>query len=179
MKQELSTYEYLDKMEMDVEVLEDMEIRLQQKSSSKSKLHQIIIELREVEYDLANIPDVVSAEEELNQLLSLQKDLESKQSQIVELEYITLQLKDIDNKKKYYTPICTDADKELEKLLRRAKKVEALSTKVDDLFPITRDLRKVIGDRILADKLLQTKKKLFHENFPDVCPLCGQTIKKK
>ena len=127
---DLKKYEHLNKLETDIEVLEEMQRQMITKVTSKNKLQGIIHDLQEINSAIDQLELITEAEEEVDRILELVEQKKEKNSQLTQLQQL------IDN---------------IDRTKRRLERAEEDTNQLQEEFD---------------------------EAFPDVCPLCGQEVKK-
>jgi hypothetical protein len=175
---DLLLYKHLEKMEIDVEVLEGMETQINQHRSTSSKL-------------ITHINYIKSCTEEID-----------KASVILELEDSLTLLLDLWVEKEEQERIKGNLEKSIEIITGVGKKIKdkkgllLLESDIDLLLSLYTQKKKELGnkenleDLILAVKqaessiktkqgYLSTQRDKFEANFPDICPLCGTNIKER
>jgi DNA repair protein SbcC/Rad50 len=168
---DLKRYDHLEKLEAEVEVLEDMESDLIQKVQGQHRLESIISSLEDVTQELAEKSEILKIEKPVEDILLLYKvkqDKHDSQRLFQEL---------IEEYKKLQFQI-----EEQESMLETEPFIKAILVNYD-LKRNKGDLRQAIQELIttitLAENSVKTKEnnlksleKQFTDNFPDSCPLC-------
>jgi DNA repair exonuclease SbcCD ATPase subunit len=130
-EEKLKEFDYLDKMEAEIEVLENIDNHLTSVKNKYRKLQELRTSIKVTETKIARTSQRLKMEKEVNVLLILYRDKKS-----VEKDRMLL----------------NQAVSNINNTTVSLKNNEARHT------------------RLLA---------LFQKNFPNVCPLCGQTVKHK
>jgi len=173
---EYAQYTYLEKMEIDIEVLEKTEETRQTKQQSLSKLKSILKQVQQIQDDIEEKTNLLELEKPVNAILSLVTQRKEKAKVLAHLKEICREIK--------------EKGHEIEKL----EEVLTLNTQVNDLLDlyssrkqkqVEYDHLKNIHQRIISNsqqiKLKETEYSRLHTEFEkamgDMCILCGQSIK--
>jgi DNA repair protein SbcC/Rad50 len=173
----LSNFNYLEKVEIEVEVLENMQEQLANKQNQAKKLSVICSALKKVQIEVNEYEELLQIETSINEIIQnieKQKKLELKQKQLKEL-YRTINKTLFEIQKN-------------EKLIPAGKTIDTLLVlfkKYDSLLSEKNKLQRAINNIKITDEMFETSKKNydklheeFKDNMPKICPLCNQTIKK-
>lgn len=177
-KVKLSTFDFLDKMEMDIEVVEEMQNRFTKKKSDFRTLSDALNNFVDIGMEIVQTEKILVIEKTLNEVLDLIQESRQKEITISEL---TQHLKDIAKVEKSIYML-TDLLKLEDKVNEVIKMTEDKLSKIMQMTALTEVLSNIED---VAFKLDENQTKLihmeeeFHDNFPDQCPLCGTIIKKK
>ena len=177
--EELKKFDHLEKFEIDVEVLEDMQNRFLQKVNESRTLKTLIEAISTTQNLIDAQSEILVLEPQLNKVLGWiaeRTELADKQEQ---LEALIEELKGIEEDIEDHTYIVT-AEKPVNDLLEMFVK----KAKLDDL---SQSIEKLITNITNTENALQNtynKVKILEKEFADgfinnICPLCGQTVKKK
>lgn len=174
---ELSKFDHLEKFEVDLEVLEDMDKRYVNKLRTETKLETLIGNIKDTEADIEEASGILVFEKDVDSLLGKYREKEE-----VFHSYLSLQ-SSIDD--------LVDVGAEMD----QQKKLIDLEDKVDFILNLYNNKKTAEYHQILLFKVLSvisnTSIRLeresrnlsglqaeFEEGMGDVCILCGQPIKK-
>lgn len=175
-EEELKRFEYLDKMEAEVEVLEGMEIQLRNLRSSLSNITVQIDDYYECEGFIIANESVLADEDKVNNLLTLysrKKELEREEEELYHLtEDIDLTQVDIVKHK-----LILETEPLVNSLLGLYDNKKALDKAFLTLRKALLDLNSI--DLLLNKKVadLGFKQAQFKKEMGDVCVLCGSKLK--
>ena len=176
LQDEIKEYDYLEVFEKEVEVLESMEQHKRSLETKQTTLRNILDSAKIVQEDIEEIKIQLRAEDEINEILELYKDL-------AELHDFKSRLVSVRNE-----------INDLEHSLEEISQISALENIVQDLLQLfaARNLQKdkqttikeLIEDWRYAEAeskrnsgLLTILEQKFIDSFPDVCPLCSDLPK--
>jgi len=171
-EEDLKRYDHLEKLEAEVEVLEDMESDLIQKVQGQNRLSGIISSLEDVTQELVEKSEILKIEKTVDNILLMYKEVDYLQMTqdnlyglITEYHYLQTQIEGF------------------ETLLETESSIKAILTNYD-LKRNKSDLRRSMSELIInltftlsavksKEKHLKQLEKQFTDNFPEVCFLCG------
>lgn len=177
-EERLKEFDYLDKMEAEVEVYEELEKRLTTKRNGWDKLKKLKYDLVEIDLDLSSYNNLIILEEQVNQIeefIETRATLDQKQVKLdILLEHIREDTIDLKNLKWVMS-----FEESVNNLLQLQS---TLKTAVEHRTNLQTHLWKM--DAVDSDyeesqsntKALQAE---FDKEMGEVCKLCGQSIRKK
>jgi len=175
---ELKKFEHLEKFEIDVEVLEDMQSRFLQKVNEGRTLKTLIEAIITTQNLINTQSEILVLEPLLNTILGWVTERKYTKESYEQLGALIAELKGVEENIDDHTYIVT-AEKPVNDLLEMFVK----KAKLNDL---SRSIEKLISNITHTENALQnasnkvkTLEKEFVDNFPDICFLCGQPIEKK
>lgn len=174
-KIELNQFEYLEKMEIDLEVLEEMESQKTALSKQVSSLDSLINSILLVEANIESVKDLIVPEADVDRVLSL---IERKNRIKLEIECLG---KDVQQLKK-----SEETAMEYQNKIKAEESVNAVLVLIDSKNKFKRNIeiletelyniRTTEKNIHVKSKALTAMIKELHDNMPDVCPLCEQEI---
>ena len=176
LEEELSSYDYLDKLDGEVSVLEVLERQMRVTVLSSQKLAGTIKSARATEEQLAKHQVVTAAEVVVNSaldLFSLRRDADGRMRT---LNRLVGRIEIVEESLAEHSVIMeaeADVDsvlEQLEKHQQATQEIVALSSAIAKLA----SLNKLLAQ---TDKDAKILEKEFGKVFPDVCPLCGKEYK--
>ncbi len=177
-KDQLKDFEHLDKFEVDVEVLEEMEKRKETTAQQKSKLTTLITSISTVTEEIKQASGLLPLQDEVTALLQLHGELERKNKEQKTLQTTITELRTVTDSIEEQNDLISDegvVNTVLELYREKEEKqkhVKALSTHINNIqTTLTNHAQAVINMNTMETK--------FHAEFPDVCPLCGVEKLKK
>jgi DNA repair exonuclease SbcCD ATPase subunit len=177
-EEEFKKFEYLDKFEATVEVLEGMEKEYDNLWKSRTKLGTLLLDYGTVQKDIELSSQILADEDKVNNLLSLydkkEKLIEQQEGIYSILEDISQVLKDIDEAKEL-----TNDEVTVNNLLSLYDDKKVLDKSFLTLRKALLDLNGI--DLLLNKKVadLGLKQAQFKKEMPDICPLCGNVTRVK
>lgn len=173
-----SNFDYLEKMEMDLEVQEELQKRFESKFKSYRQLSDLINTIIDLGIEIQESEPLLKMEESVFSVIGLIKEKSDKETAFYSLVDFVEDIHTIDTKLEDFSfdiSLKSSVDEILS--LIESKKAKAslftsLSTIVEDINDIRANLNDIVDSTAL-------KEKEFKENMGDVCPLCGTNLKKK
>lgn len=163
LKKEYEKYKFLDKVEAELEVLSDLQNRLNKFRSDAKELSSLISELEDLEVEVVKLQDFCSLEPTVSELV----DLVNKEEELNDLieEYLSIQIR-----------IEKDMD-----IVNLQSQVDLLFEYFEQSSQLQNLILKCLNAQDQVDKYSSELNQLeeeFHSSMPDICPLCGQKISK-
>ncbi len=172
----LQKYDYLEKAEKEIEVLEELEIRRNQKLNTTNRLATFIGEILKVHESIAVKSPILKLEDMVLQVLKkieirgLKSDAVARLSSSILLTKANR--KAIRDKMKV-VKLELGVDSIITLITVRNEKAERAKSLVLTL----QNIRSVFDEYQSASDALETFVVRFNEEFPDICPLCDQPVK--
>ncbi|MHA1289041.1 MAG: AAA family ATPase [Candidatus Thorarchaeota archaeon] len=171
--EELKTYDYLDKMEEDVQAVEYLEKEKVSVFQQEAALKKIVEELQQIEEEISSCSGILNLEEQVVSLLSLfaqRRLLDDKQ---FELEKLVEEIEKV-NQEYEETIQFLEIEKPLEYVFTILRKrdtlqehCQTLKILIDDIGTTTRNIQTV-----------QKEIEKLESQMPEICPFCGQRMPK-
>jgi DNA repair protein SbcC/Rad50 len=171
-EQELSEFPDLQKLEIELEVLEELEQQRNQVSNAKSRLSEIINSLDSVDERIEQESKWLVVEKDVDNLLKKIDERNKLEDDSNRLGELMDDIEMINHKTEKYT-----------KIIRAEKIVIGILNKIENRRILTADKRVLDGQvyrlsgldktlRKTQENVLQLEQQ-FAKEFPDICPLCG------
>lgn len=173
----LKSFDYLDKAEIELEILEGLQKKVDVKITQRNKLNQLIEQITVIEEKIKRETVVLQLEDKVVRILNDWNKLEvleiqqnrlceiidkfyGNEESIIELDIlISLETK-------------ANTLLQLEQVIKNKKKEKQL------LNTLICKINKNTEERTILNNGLERLEKEFHKIMPSVCPLCGNTMKK-
>lgn len=173
---DLEQFEHLQKFEIDLEVLEDMQAQRKRKASKISDLDVLLSRLTEVQESLDEKSSVIKMEVVLTKVL---EQVEQKRTLALSIRRLESLIADINSDQRKLTSYASTL--EIEESVNNVLKLIANK---DVMKRYADGLKKALNGIGSTTNMLEQKEAEFerlHAQFdkemPDVCPLCNQKIK--
>lgn len=175
--QKYSSYSYLNKMEQEVEVLEEMETDLSNKTRCSSDLQSLINNVNEVEGEIKTNSEILSLEGILYPVLD---KTDKKQALSKEFDGLSSLLDNIEicDEDTYYYQSIMDLKQAVDSIFQSYNKIDESKKEKRELDKLIENTSQTTKDLSKWQKKLNDLHDKFHEAIGDSCPLCGQTIEK-
>jgi exonuclease SbcC len=173
LQEQLDSFAYLEKLEIELEVLEEQENRVKQKRIAAQNLGTIIKEITEIDDGVEEQQLIIDFEKEVDSILEMwekrnqkERDYEDLVAALTELENIESKIEDLKRKVKLLPQV--DA------LLLMWEKERALAKEIKEFRKTGSELRQTNADISKVNKKIEKLEEKFHKHMPEVCPLCGK-----
>lgn len=169
----LKQFEYLDKAESDLEVLEGMEQDQLKRYNQKSELESLITQYANNEQQIQTVQPLLILEQDVEQVVKLYEELDALETSKDNLERTAEMLQEIQTDIEFQEELL-GVETSVNEILTMYEKMEAVDTQCNDLNTLIERLdatKERLGDTENEIKELEQK---FHKNMPEVCPLCGK-----
>ena len=169
----LEGFDYLDKMEADVEALERLESEKEKLGSGIRRLSNLLEEISQVKEKIDQASNLLPAEGQVNLVLELYQSRTEKVQQYKDLKDLATEVYETQNQITEYQELLSD-EKQVKYVLDLYNKLKVVEQKADTLDSLNKQIWKTQNN--IADKREQLTEleKSWHENMPEVCPLCGK-----
>jgi exonuclease SbcC len=173
--QDLIQYKDLDKIETQVEVLEEIEKSKKNDKESKKQLRELKSQIEETDGKINAFDELLDFEKRIDPILNLydkRKEVLTKASELQELttEISKVQL-DID-----YEQSLLSHEEQIDSLISIIGKRDEKNEELEELSEIMENLNKTILRLERKENKLIDLEEEFHENMKGKCPLCGSKI---
>lgn len=178
LQESLTTFPDMEKLEIDIEVLEEMSEKRQAKINRQSKLSSLITSIQTTEKEIETKSKILKLEKPVNNLFELIERHEEQQKQYDSLSFLVVRVQ------KTTTKI-----KEQQELLPYENSVNSILKLYEEretLVEAKIRLNKAVSGLNNTNSLLKqerlnlsTQTTLFEREMPDICPLCETNLKKR
>lgn len=175
---ELTQFEYLEKFEIDLEVLEEMEKKQIQWNKNYQQLASIIVKTKTIVVNIKAKSQLLSLEPLLDnifklkeQKLSLEKDWNKIDGLLDRIEYVRSEIETQQDLFSIEKPVLS--------LLELYEERKTLENERKGLFKALSSIRSTEIAIAKAKAKFEALYKEYDEVFPDKCPLCGLPIPRK
>ena len=176
LEEELKGFEFLDKFEIEVEVLEEMDKDLLVKESQIRKLSDLRNDLFLTEDDIEDASAILEAEEPLDAILDLykqKKDIINKGIELKGHANFIIQIEDEIKEKEMLTTL-ENPVLELLSLYHEQNTLDLAISKLSKTLSELNDVNALLEDKTQEIASMEV---IFEKEMGDVCLLCGQSIK--
>lgn len=154
---------------------EKLEKSISEKEDSNGSIEKTITSLQYIEQELERGVDFKKAKKLLQRCEDLQDSISNKETENCSVEKIINSLEDIGAELRELS-FYAEAKKLLNSYLERKEKLEELEEETEELKECLDSIESVSIQIEENSKITEEMKKEFTENFPEVCPLCGQEV---
>ncbi len=171
----LILYTNLDNTEIDLQILEDLDKRLEQKIELHNSLIEILDKINKIEIEIEDI-NSIQYENEINELIEARKSTFNK---VIKKNNLQCEFKTISQLewKIKTVEINLDLENKIINLLELNNKINSLKEKRNNIDYILKSIL-ILEERIKdKEKFVIKLEKEFKILLGSVCPLCGQKIK--
>ncbi len=176
-QEKLETFSYLEKLEVDIEVLEDMETTVTSKKNKRKQLANLLVTIESISSKLQSYKGILQLEKTINDLLAQIDKKKQLQEQTLKLYRLIKSIQETTQSIEEYEAILPagiliqsviDSN-----LILKDKKLtySKMSGLIQRIVSNSNGINK-------AQKEYQYLHTELEKNTPDTCPFCNQTIKK-
>jgi len=176
-KDKLSKFEHLEKFEIEVEVLEQMEDQLTTRRSRRDTLKKDIRRYTDLEEEIETLTPLLELEELVT---SVSNDIAKRDAIELQKEALQTIIEDLEDlvKKEEEAQTLLPLEPLVLSLLATYEKLRVLKTNKSQIKYLLNQVTQVEEDILTTENNLKKIEERFHKEMPDVCPLCDQRIKK-
>lgn len=175
-KEELVKYEHIEKLEAEIEVLEQMQNQLRSLQNSKQIIDLKIYDYKQASSFIRQHQVLLADEDKVNALLAL---IEKKNKLIESHKNLKRSIKELSSIKENIKQDQEYIQDELlvNNLLTLYKDIKPLNEAFSSLSKLIKRINYIKGLIQQEQQNLTTLESKFHKLMPNICPLCGQSIK--
>jgi len=176
--QELNEFEYLEKLEIELEVIEGLEEERNTNSSKISKLETSINTLREIESKLELLKEKITAEEEVDIVLQWITTFEGRKKEIESFTDLLFEINACESDIRLKSKILL-AEASVNKVIELIEEEQKNKTIIEEFEKFLYNIKNTIKKLIMLEKELADMEKTFEKEMPERCPLCETLLKPK
>jgi len=172
---EIKKYDYIDKFEIEFEIVEQMGQEWQQKITTQNKLESIITNIKNINQRIYQYERTILLEEQVEATLQLYKERETRIQQsediyasITNIIYIDHQIETIEKTSKLLPQI--------DKILSLIAEANEKEEDQENLEKLIHHIAQTEKDVQNTEKEIKSLKSELHKHMPKVCPLCGNKL---
>jgi len=174
--QDLSKYDYLEKAEIDLEVLENMEIRRNTSANRLAKLATLLQNIEIVDEDIKDSSSILVYEEAVNSILADIDERAKKDIEEVKLDRLVCSIKEVKEELLQAQLICIH-EKTVNDLIKLYADKETQNTNKTKLSRAIKSLKETDLSIKNAKALQERLQGQFKKEMGEVCLLCGSEKK--
>jgi len=174
--QEIKTYDYLPRLEAEVEVLEQTEQKVGSIRKTASALQQVIDRLEDIRKRAEHYKKITVVEPQVDHALELSKERQGLSTKIDNLASLLRRLDRLAVEKARLAQV-VEAEQLVDNVLQLLMAKEDLDSKYRDLDNRVSKIKHLQSRLSTLEQREKELEKRFYELMPDVCPLCGQEVK--
>jgi len=173
LEEELKQFEHLEQFEVEVEVLEGLEQDMIQKINHKRQLQSIVDELNQIFTSKQALQSKISMEVVLIPILEATERKRAKMQEVQKLKDLVYEIEDTQKVIESWSTT-TEMEREVSELIILYQKRRKLKTDLDNLNILYNNVEDTHMEYDTQMTKLKAMEKTFHNEFPDICPLCGK-----
>lgn len=171
-EESLAEYNYLDKFEVDVEMLENIEKELFNTSSKINKITKSIEQIQRIDKELEEKEWITSLEMDVDHIIQLMEERQTIQSNVRNFSDLKEKIQKIDNDLEEKN-VLVEAEAQVQALLDLYKELAGIQEKRKILKALFNQVEETDEKLQNMNESIEQKEKKFKESFPDICPLCN------
>lgn len=171
-QKELLQYDYIDKFEVDLEVIENDSTKLKEFRKNITKLTSLLSSINEINIELEEESIILEIETDLNSIFSLKDKINQLNIDYENLSFLLGELNQNEKSINVYSKYIKIEStlEEIQNLINEKKEIEK---EKDILENLLYDLSLNLQEIKIKEKLYDRLHKEFEDNMPDICPLCN------
>ncbi len=177
-EEQLKVFDYLDKMEADVEVLEELDKQYTNAIQREAKLNNFIEQIKETQREIFEYTPLLSLEGQVLELLALVEKRDTLEERKTDLLIDIRDILDHEEEIASKTTIL-NLESNVDNVLLLYNNVKTLKTQRNNVFKLLSQVNSItttLNNNIALNVKLKAK---FEKEMGNTCMLCGQTIKKE
>lgn len=176
---QLLEYDYLPSLEGRIQSLEQMQNEVAVKVNQKDKIEELYESLSQVDEEITKLTKITIFEKKIDNILQNITEKKQKQENLISIKQLCQKLSDIEKQLLEQNNL-VNLEKQINEILSKIDLKKELENQKDKLQNLISNLSQT---EQLLNKQTKTIKQLeetFYSSFPDdICPLCGQKIKRR
>jgi DNA repair protein SbcC/Rad50 len=171
----LEKFEYLEKAEIELEVLEEMDKRHTTKLQQEAKLGSLLNYMHEIEKEIKEESAVLIYEKQVNDLIALRNKKYDLYLEREKIEYLVEEIQDIREQVLQNSLICTfenPVNNLISLFKAKETSIQVRKSLYKLILSITGIYQRLLSTKALKEDLEDT----FEREFPEICPLCGSEV---
>jgi len=177
-RKKLTQYDYLETMEIDLEVLEQLEQDIQTKYRSYRKLQSYISQIEVTEHEIEIFKHETKKEKDVENLLILYKSWEDQQDQSLQLASLIIRIERTEQDINEYHKL-TILETVLNPVIDLQLLVEENLKIKNRLYQLVVSINMIQTEIKNSSQEIIRLQKEFNTEMPDICPLCDTPILNK
>jgi len=173
---DLSKYDYLEKAEVDLEILEGMQDQLRRLSNQLNGIQLLYYDYCETSQFIDSYKAVINSEHKIDLLLGLINEQKELDKESEDLENRVEQILAIQNEIKECEEIIA-AEKDIKILISLYQEFNEVEQYEADFGALINYAKNTKQGLEIEEKKYSIRLAQFEKAFPDICPLCDQPVK--
>lgn len=173
LQDELPQYDYIERFEIELEVLEGMDEGRLRLVANKKELLATIQALETVEEKITKEQSLIQLEKEVTNIINLHSTVSSKEDErerLIELVTDLGEIKELIEEGNRLIAL----ESHVSTLQQMNQQLQEIMLKSDDLNECIIRLKSIDKEQAEMKRKVKTLEETFHREMPDVCPLCGK-----
>lgn len=172
-KEELRSYNFVKDFEQDVSEADEVEQKRQEINGNYTQLYNIVKSVKEVDAELTKQRSITKASDIISEAIKINKEKQQVDNSVFSLSELINKLRNINTRIDIYKNL-QQAKTPVNEVLKYKNDVQEINKKIERLQGLKQRIEINNDSLINAQKEYKKLHKQYHEEFPDVCPLCGK-----
>ena len=176
-EEKLKKFEFIERLEVEMEVLETMENQKVAIANKVNKLQKALNTIESIKQNIKNIDDLLECEPTFQSIMDWMSNKE-----VIKLKYRQLAglIAQITNTRKTIAEKSDliNLETSIDELLELKERKSTYKKVISQLSDLLYNINNTNTELLRINQNLERIEKYFHDNFPDVCPLCETVIHK-
>jgi len=175
--EKLASYDYLDKFEAEVDLLETQEKKLESLHSTETKLYNLIEDIRNTQLDVERLSAIFKLEDTVNKALAANKKKYELLSECCALRNLIDDLSQIIERKEKFK-ILLEIEEPINNLTSQAAIIQTKNKNLLTFQTLLDNIEAIQYNITTKEIQIEELQEQFDKEMPSTCPLCGNKIKK-
>lgn len=171
--EDLEGFIYLEKFEIDLEILEGMEKRMINEVTGKNKLVALVGKITEVSQEYTKQSYITKASALVNKILGWYDEKELVNKDSIKLDGLIKAIQGVNNRLKRESEIL-GIENLVDSLIQLHEDKFKNAAEVSSLEELVEKIRRTKKKILLANEKYESLHEKFDKEFPDICPLCNK-----
>jgi exonuclease SbcC len=172
-EKKLQEFDFIEKLEIEVESLEILENRLTTKRKKHKELRSLFVKSTEINEEIETYSSLLSLGPKIAHLLAKFETKRQKEYEYTKLHNLFKQIKANEEKLEGYDEIIPAGDL-IDSLLVKTKLYDQKCSDYSRLKKLFQQATNIVAEIKNAEKVFEKAHQEFDENMPDICPLCNK-----
>ncbi len=175
---QLLEYDYLPSLEGRIQNLESIHKEITDKKNQKESIRELQEHIIQVGAEIIELANVTMLEEKVDNLLLNITKKKQKYEHAISLTQLLQKLSDVEKQLLEQTNL-VKAESQVNSLFEKINNKKILEEQKEKLYNLVSSICNTNQELKKQQEKTEKIEKTYHNTFPDICPLCGQRVKKE
>jgi len=173
-KEEIKKYDYLEKFETEVEVLEEMDEQYKTSLQQSTKLENLILDINDSIADIKEVSEILQYEKAVNDILFFIEQRAEIDLQESRLEKLLMEINNVQNEIKEQS-IILEIEKPVNDIVKLIEEADMLNKQQKSLFKLLSSIDSITNTLNVKNALKTSLEEKLSKL--EICPFCGSKLK--